>query len=178
MPGKNSSRCCMMEGVLYFQDLRFIVRAKCKLRMPCYVCLPPKASCRNGHFSRIELSGEKVEDVGPHIIAMLESPSEDAMSEPQRHGPLAVGSSHHPRRRKDVEEMFNSHELKVVRNLVGQLKNAGIVIVSSRICKLDSRVEWMILIETYWNHKPTHSANAETLWDNLGLQKGPAQCTV
>ena len=45
--------------------------------------------------------------------------------------------------------------------------NAGIVIVSSRICKLDSRVEWVILIETYWNYKPTHSANAETLWDNL-----------
>lgn len=40
----------------------------------------------------IELSGEKVEDVGPHIIAMLESPSEDAMSEPQRNGPLAFGS--------------------------------------------------------------------------------------
>lgn len=50
----------------------------------------------------------------------------------------------------------------------------GHCLVSSRICKLDSRVEWMILIETYWNHKPTHSANTETLWDNLGLQKRPS----
>lgn len=50
----------------------------------------------------------------------------------------------------------------------------GHCLVSSRICKLDSRVEWMILIETYWNHKPTHSANTEKLWDNLGLQKRPS----
>ena len=39
-------------------DSLYVLSRKCKLRMPCYVCLPPKASCRNGHFKHWTVRGE------------------------------------------------------------------------------------------------------------------------
>ena len=70
---------------------------------------------------------------------------------------------HHPRPRKDVEEMFNSHELKVIRNLVGKMR---VLYSSQRICKLDSRVQWVILIE-FTVHIQRHY---ETIWGSKKAQ--------